>query len=98
MSAMGDKKHDKRKGQRRFNQGSTGRADWASVNAETLRAVIAAVTSTGCAIRFGYSRDFGAYAMGIVGDGDPYTVWAGNPEELDIKLEALEQAFSTDEK
>jgi len=93
MSAMGDKKHDKRGPKQRYNPGSSGRVTWADVNAETLKAVIVAVSETGCAVRFGYSRDKGAYAVGIVGDGDPYTIWGASVDELDIKLEGLEQAF-----
>jgi len=98
MSAMGDKKHDKREPKRRYNQGRSATVNWEDVGGESIKGVLAAVTATGCAIRFGYSRDQGAFAIGIVGDGEPYTVWAANLEELDIKLEALEQAFHTSGK
>lgn len=98
MSAMGDKNHGKRGAKRRYSQGGGATVNWSDVGGEAIKGVLAAVTATGCAIRFGYSRDQGAFAIGIVGDGDPYTVWAANLEELDIKLEALEQAFHTDGK
>lgn len=93
MSAMGDKKLDKSKGKRRYNEGSAREVSWGDVDAATLREVVTAVTSTGCAIRLGYSRDKGAFAIGIVGDGEPYTIWAGSEDELAMKFEKLLQSF-----
>lgn len=93
MSAMGDRNVDKRAKKRRYTEKRERFANWAISDAEQLRDTIAAVSSTGCAIRFGYSKDGGAYCIGIIGDGDPYTVWAGDHEELDIKLKDLEASF-----
>lgn len=93
MSGLGDRKLNAGGKKRRYQEASTNVADWGSVNEVALRDTIEAVTRTGCAIRFGYSRDGGAYAVGVVGDGDPYTVWAGSAEEVDIKLAALAESF-----
>lgn len=98
MSAMGDKKLDKSKSKRRYQEASVRAADWREVNSELLKDCISTVTATGCAIRFGYSRDRGAFAIGIVGDGEPYTIWAGSIDELDIKMEKLMQSFHEPEK
>lgn len=94
MSAFGDRNIDKKSKKRRYQQSSVGNADWARVQANALIRCVESVTRTGCAIRLGYSRDGGAYAIGIIGDGDPYTVWAANDEELDIRLGELTQAFA----
>lgn len=98
MSAIGDRNLDKGKKARRYNESPGPTANWERADAEQLRATISAVTGTGCAIRLGYSRDGGAYCVGIIGDGDPYTIWAGNSEELDVKLRTLESSFSGPEK
>ena len=47
-------------------------ADWATIEPELLSQLIQAVTKGDGAIRFGYRRDGGAYAIGIYGDGKPY--------------------------
>lgn len=64
-------------------------ADWAAANPELLASVIAAVTAGGGAIRFGYSRDGGAYSVGIYGDGDPFTEYLGATAEVDAWLEGF---------
>lgn len=48
-------------------------ADWVGVDAGLLQQVIATITATGGAVRFGYSRDGGAFSIGIYGDGKPFT-------------------------
>jgi len=49
-------------------------ADWASVDADAIRNAISAVGSIGGALRFGYTRDGGCYAVGIYGlETQPYT-------------------------
>ena len=93
MSAMGDRGLDKKPKKRRYTEESTGVADWASVNPEQLRATIVAVTRDGSAIRFGYSRDGGAYAIGLYEQGEHYTIWCSPHEDLDIKLRSIEQSF-----
>lgn len=95
MSAIGDRNLDKKRKGRRYQEQQSFNADWASVEADVIRNAIEQVGRTGCAIRFGYSRDGGAYAVGIVGDGDPYTVWGASSEEITEKLLKLTDSFAS---
>lgn len=96
MSAIGDRNHDKKPKKRRYSEQSTSTCDWGEASAEQIADLVTIVTATGCAIRFGYSRDRGAFAIGIIGDGDPYTVWAHGLDQLDIKIHSLMVAFRDD--
>jgi len=80
----------KSRGVRRGN-GET--ADWQQVPADVLVRAIAAAANTGGALRFGYSRDGGAYAIGIYGDGDPYTDFVKPSENLGEYLEDVISLF-----
>jgi hypothetical protein len=60
-----------------------------SADFEALAKAIAAVTQHGFAIRFGYTRDLGAYAVGVIGDGDPYTEFIRPTEDIDAFLAGL---------
>jgi len=93
MSAMGDKKLDKKRPHKSFQQKVVRTADYVQVDAERLRSAIAAAAGAGGALRFGYSRDGGVYAVGVLGDGDPYTLWCKDADELDITLESLREHF-----
>lgn len=70
------------------------KADWESCDAEQLRTTIAIVAKVGGALRLGYSRDGGAYAVGVYGDGDPYTLYHAPDEDIDALLAKIENAFS----
>jgi hypothetical protein len=48
----------------------------------------------GGALRLGYSRDGGAYAVGVYGDGDPYTLYHPPEDDIDALLAKIENAFS----
>jgi len=78
---------------RRFRRNEVGIADYDLVDAELIRSAISAAAGAGGAIRFGYSRDGGAYAVGIYGDGDPYTEYVRPSEGLDGFLRELEESF-----
>lgn len=71
-------------------------ADWSTANPLTLQALIANVTGRGGAVRFGYSRDGGAYSLGILGDGDPYTEWIRPTEDLDGVLTEIARSWGPD--
>jgi len=60
---------------RRFRRKqANGPADYASMDGAKLVKVIEQLTNWGCAIRFGKTKDGGAYALGIYGVDDvPYT-------------------------
>ena len=96
MSVNGDRNLDKKSKKRRVEQRFTTVADWAGVDRELLVTAIAAVTLGGGAIRFGYTRDGGAFAIGIYDGDDKYTLFA-KPEpsgELDITLQDIINGFS----
>jgi len=74
---------------RRRNRGNGEAADWGSASPQKVMEAIQAVTKNGFAIRFGYTRDGGAYSIGIVGDGDPFTEYVRPTEDIDLYLEGL---------
>lgn len=94
MSAMGDKKLDAGKKKKQFKGSNSGSADWQAVTPAILVAAIAAVARAGGALRFGYSRDGGVFALGVMGDGEPYTLWERDPAQLDITLGELTEYFT----
>jgi len=65
-------------------------ADWASVDAEAIRTAIAALGSIGGAIRYGYTRDGGAYAIGVYGlETQPYTEYLRPGDDVQAYLHQL---------
>jgi hypothetical protein len=64
-------------------------ADWAAASPELLQAVIANATQGDGAIRFGYSRDGGAYSVGVYGDGEPFTEYLPGSGDVDEWLEGF---------
>lgn len=68
-------------------------ADWASVPADAIRSAVVAASATGGALRFGYTSDGGAYAVGIYGDGDPYTEFYTPSEDMEAALLDIMQSF-----
>lgn len=86
MREMGDSN-----ARRRRTRGNQIKADWASVDAGLLQQAITSVTEGGGAIRFGKTRDGGAYAIGILGDGEPYTEYLRPSDDIAAYLEGLIQ-------
>lgn len=78
---------------RRSNRGNVEVAEWGDCEPSKLVAAVSAVAKAGCAIRFGYTRDGGAFAIGIVGDGEPYTDYVRPSEDIDLYLEGLKFDF-----
>lgn len=74
---------------RRRNRGNSDKADWSTADAGKLTAAIAGVTRHGFAIRFGYTRDGGAFAVGVIGDGEPFTEFIRPTEDIDLYLDGL---------
>lgn len=79
---------------RRRNRGNNDAADWQSCDAAKLQAVISAVSQHGFAVRFGYTKDGGAFAVGIIGDGEPFTEFVRPTEDIDVYLEGLLQDYA----
>lgn len=74
---------------RREKRGGGEVADWAACDAVKLVSAIKAVTQHGYAIRLGYTRDGGALAIGILGDGEPFTEYVRPTEDIDLYLDGL---------
>lgn len=72
-----------------------GIADWEQADADILRRAIATAALTGGALRLGYSRDGGAYAVGIYGDGDVYTEWCSPSQDLNQFLLDITSLFES---
>lgn len=89
-----DRRAAKAESKRRVTYAQGITADWASVDAEKVIRAIAAVGAAGGAIRFGYTRDGGAYAIGIMGDGDPYTEYLRPSDDVGEYLDVLIEQWS----
>lgn len=74
---------------RRDHRGSADVADFGSIEASLLVRAISAVSSRGCAIQLGYTRDGGAYRFRIVGDGEPYDEYVRPSEDVEEYLNGL---------
>lgn len=75
-----------------------GVADWKSASPEVVTAAICSAGLAGGALRFGYSRDQGAYSIGIYGDGDYYAVYVGPSEDIDVTLREIADLFDNLER
>lgn len=71
---------------RRGKRGSGQPIDWSSVTSDVIAGLVIAVTSQGGAVRFGLSRDGTALAVGILGDGEPYTEWFRPSDDVESDL------------
>lgn len=94
---MGKDKYEeaKRKGQSRgLKRNRGGIADWATVDAEKIRTAICCAASVQGALRFGYTSDGGAYAIGIYGDGDPYTEYCRPGEDIEALMDDVIELFT----
>lgn len=78
---------------RNSQRGGVDHADWVAADSALVRRAIAAVSARGCAIRFGYTRDGGAFCIGIVGDGDPYSEYVRPSEDINSYLTVLAEDF-----
>lgn len=79
---------------RKQNRHNVEEASWRDVSGDLLRNVIASVAGRGCAIQFGYTRDGGAFAIRIVGDGDPYNEYVRPSEDISYHLEGIVVDFT----
>lgn len=60
-----------------------GQSDWTEVDGELLKKAVAVVARMDGAMRLGYTRDGGAFAVGIYGDGSPFTEYYHGVEETE---------------
>jgi hypothetical protein len=94
MGAMKEQKINK-KHRRATSSPSTPkqRATWAGAPAELLWLVVKNITESGGAVRFGLTRDGGAYAVGIYDNGEHETEYLKPSDDLRAYLEELAAAF-----
>lgn len=74
---------------------TTDVADYESWSEGSLKRAIVAASRTGGALRFGYTSDGGAYAIGIYGDGAPYTHYVKPGDDSDAVCEDIVELFET---
>lgn len=75
--------------QERRRRKTSSEADWGGIDETAIRRIISAITKLGGAVRFGYSRDGGAYSIGIYGDGKPFTEFHPEDEGVVEWLEGI---------
>lgn len=96
VKRMQEQKSAKKKQGRRFGvaRDEAVAADWGKVDAEVIRRTIVAVCRAGGALRFGYTSDGGAFALGVYGDGpEPYTEYMRPGSDVAETLTELAQVF-----
>lgn len=71
----------------RSGEGPGGTADWSGADPATITRLLGTVTSRGGAVRFGYTRDGGAYAVGFYYGVESTTKYCRPSEDLGEFLE-----------
>jgi hypothetical protein len=71
---------------RNHNRGSAEPAEWGDVDSVLLRDAVTAIARNGGALQCGYTRDKGAFALRILGDGEPYTEYVRPNEDIGLWL------------
>jgi len=87
--STGDSRASQQRANRRRNRGNVSAADWGTADPARIAAAIVAVSHLGYAIRFGYTKDGGAFAVGIIGDGEPFTEFTRPSEDIDLYLDGI---------
>lgn len=65
-------------------------ANWETVSADAIRDCIVQISAIGGAVRFGYSRDGGAYSIGVYGlDSQPFTDYLRPGDDVQAYLDQL---------
>lgn len=74
-----------------YKSSSTEVADWGSVPTDLVCELIGTVTSRGGAVRFGYTRDGGAYSLGVYyGTGHRTFYCRGGEDVIDFLKQWVE--------
>jgi hypothetical protein len=90
-----ERRESKRDAKRKRVQETTATVSVEDIDAGALLACIHHVVSAGGAIRFGHTRDHGAWAIGVYGDGSkPYTEYVRGSEDINRYLANLGQFFA----
>lgn len=70
-----------------------GGADWRAVTPGILLELLATASSRGGALRLGYTRDGGAYAIGVYFGDEYWTDYVRPSEDIDTYLDDLRISF-----
>lgn len=92
-SGQSDNQLARRRAERRAARGNAAVADWGSVDAERVVALISAVTHENGLCSFGYTRDGGTYTVTIILDGDKSTDYCRPTEDINAFLDDLTADF-----
>lgn len=71
----------------------TKRVEWTSVPADDIQSLIGAVTSRGGAVRFGYTRDGQALALGLYYGTESVTKYCRPTEDLSLFLQVWTEFY-----
>lgn len=75
------------------NDGIGQVADWTAVNPKICMGLVAVTASMGGAVRFGYTRDGGAYSVGLYLDDDRETFYFRPSDDIDQDIQQLVDAM-----
>lgn len=64
-------------------------ADWGGIDGKVVVDLVQVITRLGGAVRFGYTRDGGAYSVGIYLDDDRSTFYFSPDVDVEAALEKL---------
>ncbi len=77
----------------RSDRAGQGTADWVNASPGNLHKLVCLVASAGGAVRYGYTRDGGAYSIGIYLGENSKTYYCNEKEGIDNVLEDLTEYF-----
>jgi hypothetical protein len=92
-----DKARAKRDAKRQLpaeSRAASGVADWANADPGILLQLICAVGMEGGAVRCGYTRDGGAYSVGLYLGTDSKTYYCNDKDGINDKLKELLEYFT----
>jgi len=84
-------KRDDARAERARQRAQRASVDIQSIDPQSLLLAIDAAVAIDGALRIGCSRDGGAFAIGIYGDGEPYTEYVGSDEDINQYLVNLRE-------
>lgn len=79
----------RKRAERRAARGQAAPADWGSVDAERIVALISAVTGENGLCSFGYTRDGGTYTVTTILDGEKNTDYCRPTEDINAFLDDI---------
>lgn len=71
--------------------GDSTDADWSAVKPSCIARLVIASTKLGGAIRFGYTRDGGAYSLGVYLDDDSETFYFSPSQDIEAMLDQMSE-------